>query len=104
MEELLQTFLDCLVHENFIAIVISIIGAILSTILVLVKTRKTTAEKEYIKAQKELNAEFVPDDYLCLVNGIYYPMSEVQFVKRDTVSLEEYLKSKKGDISDENES
>lgn len=90
MEEILQFFSD----NNFIAILIAILSTFLNLILIKVKTRKTKAEKEYIEAQKVINDEFVPQDYLCQIGDKYYTMSECTFIKKEDVSLEQYLKSK----------
>ena len=93
--------MEYLSNDTIIGVLVAIVGTILNTILIMWKTRQKKAEKQYIQAQKELNEEFAPGDYLCLVDGVYYPMSEVTFVKRDDVSLEDYLKSKEGGSSDE---
>ena len=90
MDEILQFLQD----NNFIAILIAIFSTLLNLILIKVKTRKTKAEKELLEAQKVINNNFVPQDYLCKIGEKYYTMNECQFVRKDDVSLEDYLYSK----------
>lgn len=90
MDEILQFLQD----NNFIAILIAIFSTLLNLILIKVKTRKTKAEKELLEAQKVINNNFVPQDYLCKIGDKYYTMNECTFIRKDDISLEDYLSSK----------
>lgn len=90
----MDEFVKFMQDNQLWSILIAILTTLLNLVLIQLKTRKSKAEKELIKAQKTINNNFTPQDYLAKVGDKYYQMSEVEFIKKDEVMLEDYLASK----------
>lgn len=74
-----------LLDNSLIGVFVTLILTFLNTIILFFKVKKSKLEKEYIKVNKELQKNFVPSDYVVLVNGVYYDMALVTFILRSDV-------------------
>lgn len=87
--------LEVLKDYNVIAILFTLIVTILNTFLIQWKTRKTKAEKELLKAQKDLNNGFTPNDYYVKIKiddiYLYFNSKDVEYIKKDTLSIDDYM-------------
>lgn len=74
-------------NNDVLVLLVSIVLAFLGLVLTWLRTRKSKLEKDYLKAVKGDLCEL----YVIEINGIYYSINDVRFVKLDTISEEDYL-------------
>lgn len=83
---------EFLSQENIFSIIVGIIITFFNLIYIKLRTSKSKAEKELIKASKEIG-NLLPNDYLIKIGATYYTLDEVEFVLKSDVSIDDFVAS-----------
>lgn len=83
---------EFLSQENIFSIIVGIIITFFNLIYIKLRTSKSKAEKELIKASKEIG-NLLPNDYLIKIGSTYYTLDEVKFVLKSDVSIDDFVLS-----------
>lgn len=80
--------------DNYSSEFIALIGVLISSIIVFLKTKKTSLQKKLMQMNKEIALQFNPNDYYILYKDLVLDFDDVKIVKK-----EDYYHEKKNESS-----
>lgn len=69
--------------ENYSSELIALVGVLISSVIVFLKTKKTSLQKKLMQMNKEIALQFNPDDYLIIYKDLVFDFDEVKIVKKE---------------------
>lgn len=90
--EFIKELLEALGDSGLISSIVSIVGIIVSIIIVQLKTRKTVLEKKLISLNKETLTNYDPCDYLIKYGDKLLEFNEVQIIRKSDMTVMDYQK------------
>lgn len=78
--------------DNYSSELIALVGVLISSIIVYLKTKKTSLQKKLMQLNKEIALQFNPNDYYIIYNDLVLDFDDVKIIKK-----EDYYHEKKNE-------
>lgn len=92
MSDFIKELIDTLGDSGLISSIVSILGLIVSIVIVQLKTRKTVLEKKLLSLSQDTMTNYDPCDYLIKYEDKLLEFSQVTVIRKSDMTVMDYQK------------
>lgn len=92
MSDFIKELIDTLGDSGLISSIVSILGLIVSIVIVQLKTRKTVLEKKLLSLSQDTMTNYDPCDYLIKYEDKLLEFSQVTIIRKSDMTVMDYQK------------